>query len=177
LPEAGGASTINGNGHAGEVPTHAPELRDKLFDVVFTSYGVLSWLPDLAEWAQVIVHFLKPGATFYIVHRHPFDSVLFPRIRDDAGNPREPGYFSRLEPVRTIEHGSYADPEAEVWTTAYYWSHGIGEIVTALCDAGLHVEYLHEFPPSAIPLEAASSAPPERDDYPKWFSIRARRPL
>src|SRR5262249_16463954 len=36
------------------------ELTDRLtgsFDVVFTSYGVLCWLRDLARWARVIARF------------------------------------------------------------------------------------------------------------------------
>jgi len=36
------------------------------FAVVFTSYGVLPWLPDLTAWAQVIADFLKPG---HVLHR------------------------------------------------------------------------------------------------------------
>src|SRR5690349_4103733 len=51
---------------------HLPEALDGQFDIVFTSYGVLSYLGDLGAWGQVIAHFLKPGGTFYIVEFHPF---------------------------------------------------------------------------------------------------------
>lgn len=30
------------------------------FDYVFTSYGIIGWLPDLNKWAEIISHFLKP---------------------------------------------------------------------------------------------------------------------
>ena len=37
------------------------------FDIVFTSYGVLVWLPDLNGWAKIISEHLESGGTFYIV--------------------------------------------------------------------------------------------------------------
>src|SRR5947209_740824 len=46
------------------------------FDIVFTSYGVLYWLPDLSRWAEVVAHFLKPGGVFYVVEYHPFSQVF-----------------------------------------------------------------------------------------------------
>jgi ubiquinone/menaquinone biosynthesis C-methylase UbiE len=47
-------------------------LPDRKYDIVFTSYGTIGWLPDLDKWASVINHFLKPGGFFYIVEFHPF---------------------------------------------------------------------------------------------------------
>src|SRR5437763_6069989 len=49
-----------------------PDALHDTFDVVFTSYGVLNWLPDIPRWGQVAAHFLKPGGTFYVVEGHPF---------------------------------------------------------------------------------------------------------
>jgi SAM-dependent methyltransferase len=42
------------------------------FDIVYTSYGVISWLPDLQPWGKIIAHYLKPGGFFYIAEGHPF---------------------------------------------------------------------------------------------------------
>ena len=41
------------------------------FDIVFTSYGTIGWLPDLKPWAQMISERLKKGGIFYIVDFHP----------------------------------------------------------------------------------------------------------
>ena len=38
-----------------------PDTLDEEFDIVFTSYGVLTWLPDLDKWAEVIYKRLKAG--------------------------------------------------------------------------------------------------------------------
>ncbi len=53
-----------------------PTVLHDEFDIVFTSYGVLYWLPDLRGWADVVARFLKPGGTFFIVEHHPFASVF-----------------------------------------------------------------------------------------------------
>jgi SAM-dependent methyltransferase len=149
-----------------------PELRGERFDVVFTSYGVLGWLPDLGGWARVIAHFLKPGGSFYMVEFHPLLYVVDPETHDSAGNVLDHRYFYRPEPVRATYSGTYAVPEGETWTTAYFWDHPLGDVVTALCDAGLRIEFLHEHPKPAGVTYHASYA----DDLPYLFSVRATAP-
>lgn len=139
-----------------------PQVLDAQFDIVFTSGGVLNWLPDLQRWAEIIFNYLKPGGTFYISEIHPIKRILAPRLRDDQGNPIAIAYFPRAEPVRVEEQGSYAK-ETESWHTAYYWSHSLGEIVTSLVTAGLQLEFLQEFPSDEYP------------NFPVAFSIRAVR--
>jgi SAM-dependent methyltransferase len=153
-----------------------PGALPETFDVVFASYGVLSWLPDVPRWAGVAARLVRPGGAFYLVDRHPITRVERPRTTDSAGNPLREGYFSGPAPARAEEHGSYADPETEVWTTAYYWSHSLGEVVTALADAGLRLEFLHEFPEGPATGTGRPDAPPGTADAPAWFSVRARRP-
>ena len=53
------------------------------FDVVFTSHGVLGWLPDLERWGQVIARFLAPGGRFHLIEAHPF-AWIFDDLRTDA---------------------------------------------------------------------------------------------
>jgi len=118
-----------------------PQVLHRQFDVVFTSYGVLAWLPDLPRWAEVIAHFLKPGGTFYVVEFHPLVGML-----DDAGERLAYPYSHNPEPMAFEVRGSYAEPEADFSHRAYEWAHGLGEVVTALLSAGLRLEFLHEFP-------------------------------
>jgi len=47
------------------------EENEQLFDVVYTSYGVLCWLPDLDRWAQTIYNALKIGGDFHLVECQP----------------------------------------------------------------------------------------------------------
>jgi SAM-dependent methyltransferase len=122
-----------------------PDLLGGTFDVVYTSRGVLRWLPNLSRWAEVVAHFLAPGGTFYITEIHPVAKAL---IAEGVTEPRAGhAYFPRPEPLALPVQGSYADPTAEVTQSLkYLWPHSMGELVTAVAAAGLHVEFLHEFP-------------------------------
>ena len=161
-----------------------PRALDGDFDVVFSSYGALNWLPDLRAWGRLIADFLRPGGFFYIIDAHPFASVL----------PDEPGrtdltfanpYFPAPGPVRIEEDGSYADPGAHLeHRVSYEWSHTLGGIVNALADSGLRIDFLHEFPFCA--WEAFAGMVLREDGYfhlpigdgpvPFLFSVKATKP-
>ena len=122
-----------------------PKVLTGKFDIVFTSYGVLCWLPDIKGWAKVITHFLKPGGVFYMVEAHPFCNVF-----ENESYTKElklhHTYFYSAEPTRYEPDGSYADRTAKVVNPSYEWTHGLGDIINAFVSAGLEIEFLHEFP-------------------------------
>jgi SAM-dependent methyltransferase len=115
-------------------------ILEERFDIVYTSYGVLCWLPDLTEWGRIISHFLKENGVFYIVEFHPLRSTF-----DEEGNMKEP-YFHSETPIRYEGSGSYADPSAQFHHITYEWLHSLADVVNALIAAGLRIEFLHEFP-------------------------------
>jgi ubiquinone/menaquinone biosynthesis C-methylase UbiE len=119
-----------------------PQVLDEQFDIVYTSYGVLTWLPNLRKWAQIVAHFLKPGGTFYIAEFHP-TAMLF----DDQASELQLRYpYFSSEPIVCTVQGSYADPQAEVkQSVSYEWAYPLGEVVTSLISAGLSLEFLHEY--------------------------------
>ncbi len=124
-----------------------PDALEADFDIVYTSRGVLGWLPDIARWGRVVSHFLKPGGTFYITEIHPV-AQAFENEGVAPGELRlQYPYWEHPEPLAFEVAGSYADRSAAVTTpTEYGWDHSLGEIVTALIDAGLRIESLREFP-------------------------------
>jgi SAM-dependent methyltransferase len=69
-----------------------PANLDGDFDVVFTSFGALNWLPDLPRWAEVVAHFTRPGGFFYIAEGHPFARVF--DDDDTATDQRLPVLYS-----------------------------------------------------------------------------------
>ena len=163
------------------------ELPDKLdgqFDIVFTSYGALCWLPDIPRWAQVAAHFVKPGGTFYVAEFHPFAGIFDDAQDVDDLHVRHP-YFPTDEPLRFDDLGTYTDRGAELKnSTTYEWLHPVSEVVTALIDAGLRIEFLHEFPFSTYQflsftkIVADGSARLTKHDgsVPLLYSIKARKP-
>jgi SAM-dependent methyltransferase len=159
-----------------------PPAAGERFDVVYTSYGVLPWLSDLDRWASVIAQQLKPGGTFYLIDGHPVRRLLLPRRTDETGSPVAHDYFGS-EPVPVQERGSYARLDVDEVYTAYYWTHGLGKVVTALCSAGLRIEYLHEFPKRVKNCYSILEVSPGEYErrlvhdvvIPKHFSVRATR--
>lgn len=175
--------------HARFVQADVLQLDDLLegdFEVVFTSFGVLWWLPDLARWARVVARFLRPGGMFYLADFHPVAQVM-DDLDGDRPVPRY-DYFPSPEPIAFQVRGSYADPDAQVEHEAEYgWAHSMGEIVTVLAEAGLRIEFLHEFPFTffrAMPYLRASTDDartwrlPEPYDgrLPLLFSLKASKP-
>jgi len=123
----------------------APGLAGTDFDIVFTSWGVLVWLPDVNLWAQTIARCLKPGGRFYIAEGHPIlwifedqkdaylDNLNVVRSYFLEGPQRWENPFDYAEPTISLKHHQSNE-----------WQHGLGEVVTALADAGLHIDFLHE---------------------------------
>jgi SAM-dependent methyltransferase len=137
-------------------------LREQ-FDVVFTSYGVLCWLPDLVEWARVVARFLRPGGTFVIVEHHP----LMACMEEVDGRLQILSSLFEPGPWELVATGTYADPAVVLPpTTNYQWSWTVGAMVSALIDAGLQVERLRE-----LPVAAHQRFPSMRQDEAGWWRL------
>ncbi len=156
-------------------------LEGERFDVVFTSYGAISWLPDLGRWAEVIAASLKPGGRFFIAEHHPFLWMF-----DDLTSKRELvfryPYFDG-EALRFDEKGSYAVPDADFEAVSYSWQHTFEEIITSLVGAGLRITSLAEYPYLAFTwfsfMELAEDGfwrmPADMPQLPLMFSVTATR--
>jgi 2-polyprenyl-3-methyl-5-hydroxy-6-metoxy-1,4-benzoquinol methylase len=112
---------------------------DKKFDIVFTSYGTIGWLPDLDKWAQVVTHFLKPGGTFYIADFHP---VLW--MMDENQERIKYDYFNTATITEEIS-GTYTDRNAPIRSVEHGWNHSLAEIFNALIQHGLEIIHFNEF--------------------------------
>ena len=150
------------------------------FDIVYTSYGVLSWLPDIPRWAKLAANHVKPGGIFYIAEFHPFAMVL----DDEAGEYRLCTPYFEKNVMEFKVQGSYANRRGEVKTPVEYgWNHTLGEIVSSLIDAGLALEFLHEHPFTVYeqlsflkPDGKGLWRPPEEPAMlPLMFSLRAKK--
>ena len=121
-----------------------PESLSGSFDLVFTSYGVLPWLRDLRRWAEVIVHFLRPGGTFLLVDTHP-TLHLFANDESVADWRLFHPYFENAGPIREVCERSYASAAVPAMELTE-WPHSMSEIVNSLIDAGLTIRSLTEYP-------------------------------
>ena len=122
-----------------------PSKLDGRFDVVFTSHGVIGWLPDLDRWAQVITHFLRPGGVFAIVEVHPIALLFNDRLKDPELGLLYP-YFHGPEPIREEHPGCYSTPEDPMESVEHVWLHTMSDIIGGLARAGLRIESFEEYP-------------------------------
>jgi len=158
-----------------------PQHLDGQFDIVYTSGGVLPWLPELRGWGNVAAHFVKPGGKFYIREFHPTAYIF---ADENVTDPQvHYPYFNRKEPLRFENQGSYADRNADVTTVNYEWPHSMSEIINSLIEAGLSIDYLHEFPFSTYQSHPFMKKlddgywhyPDKPDSIPFMFSIMASK--
>jgi SAM-dependent methyltransferase len=115
------------------------------FDAVYTTWGTIGWLPDVAEWARIVAWFLKPGGRLYFADGHPTAFVFSDRT-DPTVLPSFTYPYSTDGVADVVdENYDYAQQDAMFENTVTYeWQHPLGETVTALLDAGLRLDFLHE---------------------------------
>jgi ubiquinone/menaquinone biosynthesis C-methylase UbiE len=116
------------------------EKLDKKFDIVFTSYGTIGWLPDIKKWAEIVSHFLKPSGKFLIVEFHPFIWML-----DEKFENIKYSYFHTDEPIAETSEGTYTDKEADIKMIEYGWNHTISDVINSLISNGLEINSFKEF--------------------------------
>jgi len=161
------------------------DLISEQFDVVYTSIGVLPWLPRLDTWARAIFELLEPGGVFFVRDAHPMVyAVDFDRT--DELVITQP-YFESGRATRYDEGTTYADDSVRLENSVTYeWPHSLSEIIQSLLDAGLQITSFGEhrtIPWAALPglVKDADAAryrlPDSPERLPLTFSVIARRPL
>jgi len=119
------------------------DLKENLnekFDIVFTSYGTIGWLPDINKWANIVSHFLKSDGEFIIAEFHPYVWML-----DSKFEKIHYSYFHEDEPIEETIKGTYADQDADIEMVEYGWNHTLSDVITALINEELTVETFKEF--------------------------------
>ena len=116
-----------------------PDHLDEQFDIVYTSYGVIGWLPDLDKWAGIISSYLKPSGKFLFIEFHPVVWMF-----DEDFTKIDYRYFNS-DAIIEEETGTYAEADAPICTKFISWNHGIGEVINALINKGVGIDSLIEY--------------------------------
>lgn len=167
----------------------ADKVLQEQFDIVFTSWGVLCWLPDHERWAEVAANFVKPGGTFYIAEIHP----MLWMFDDEAHIPKDkPVYYGRYDyfnspgPLNLDSSGSYAATDTDFkHNRTNEWCYDLGRIISLLIEKGLTIEFVHEHDftcndawPCMVEIEDGYwSLPKDWPRMPLSFSIKATKPV
>lgn len=116
-----------------------PNHLNQTFDIVFTSYGTIGWLPDLDKWAKLISKFLKPNGEFILVEFHPFIWMFNDDLSEITYN-----YF-KDEPIIEVKDASYTDGKLTEKLEDVSWNHSLSEVMNVLISNGLRINSLDEF--------------------------------
>ena len=116
-----------------------PNVHKAQYDIVFTSYGTIGWLPDIDKWASVISHFLKPGGKLVFAEFHPvvwMFSYDFTKV--------EFGYFNDGV-IYEIQEGTYTDGNQNIKNESVSWNHTLSDAFKALKNNGLTIDFFEEY--------------------------------
>lgn len=116
-----------------------PKHLNETFDIVFTSYGTIGWLPNLSKWAEIVAAFLKPNGKFIMAEFHPVVWMF-----DNDFNEVTYNYF-KDKPIIEDESGTYADKNANIESKTITWNHATSEVLNALLSKGLQLNQFNEF--------------------------------
>lgn len=157
------------------------DAREKLtgrFDIVFTSWGTVIWLPDMLAWAKVVASLLKPGGSFHFVDGHP---ALYCHEVDGSRLVVAEDWQTPIDrPIVLSGTGSYAAGGTQVMES-HEWIHSVATMVNALAAAGLRIDWLREhdgLPWQQLPAmqrgpDGLFRLPPELKQLPCALSIKA----
>ena len=115
------------------------EKLDEQFDIVYTSYGTVTWLPDMNKWAGTVSQFLKPGGRFVMVEFHPVVWMFSDDFQRIAYN------YADTQPIIEELKGTYTDRKANIKCKSVSWNHGLAAVVNALIEKGLTITGFKEY--------------------------------
>lgn len=154
-----------------------PNLLEEKFDIVFSSYGAIVWLPDLDIWAKIISDFLNPAATFIFVEFHPVVWMF-----DDDFKQIDYSYFNK-GPIHETTSGTYAERNAGINNEFVFWNHSLSDVINNLVKNKLELNSLDEYDYSPYNcFNKSIEADPKKvriehlgDKIPMVFAIKATK--
>jgi len=157
----------------------AAECIGEPADLVFTTYGVLGWLPDLEKWARVVSDCLKPGGKLLLVEFHPFMWAF-----DDDFTKLTYSYF-HSDPIVEEIPGNYTSHGTPIVQQSIGWNHSLAETYNALQSTGMRITHFNEYDYSPYPIlkNGVQSGPRKwmfkgfEHMVPLVYSLMAEKPL
>jgi 2-polyprenyl-3-methyl-5-hydroxy-6-metoxy-1,4-benzoquinol methylase len=160
----------------------AATLAPGPFDIVYSTWGTITWLPDMVRWARTIANVLAPGGLLYLADDHPAAQML--EEVDGALVATYPWRTPPDCPLSFEASTSYAGDQTQLANTkSYQWIHPLSDILSALLDAELSLEMLHEhecvpWKPFSMMFDAGDGLyrlPDGAPRIPLAMSLRARK--
>jgi 2-polyprenyl-3-methyl-5-hydroxy-6-metoxy-1,4-benzoquinol methylase len=160
----------------------APRLTPGPFDLVFSTWGTICWLPDVRQWARVIASVLAPGGELYFADSHPAYNVM--EESDGKFVPTHGFQTPHDRPLHFTDATTYTgDPTIMTHQTTREWIHSLGAVLGGLIDAGLTITMFREHEvlawqglPSLVPAsDRMWRLPDGAPRMPLSYSLRAKK--
>jgi SAM-dependent methyltransferase len=158
----------------------AAQRLEPPYELVYTSWGVLGWLPDLRPWARQVFELLEPGGALVLVEFHPFVWLYDGQFDGPLRHP----WFNRGV-ISEVVSGTYAEPGADLQLQEHGWNHPLADILGSLLEAGLQLTTFREYDALPYDLFPDFERGPDglfhprrhRGALPLAFGLRAQRPF
>ncbi len=126
---------------------HADQFMDnQAFDMVFASFGVFCWIPDVEQWIRSAGNLLKPGGVLYVADGHPIMDTMEHAPDSPQGIEIRYSYF-REQAIALGPGPTYADDgSGQCVGETVEFIHPVSRFIGAAIGAGLDIDFLHEFP-------------------------------
>ena len=118
---------------------YLPNYLNQKFDIIYTSYGTIGWLPDIDKWSSIISKFLKPNGRFVFVEFHPAIWMFDDKFEEITYK------YNNSDAIVELENGTYANRDANLEHKSITWNHGIGEVVSSLLKNDIALISLKEY--------------------------------
>ncbi|MGI8741273.1 MAG: class I SAM-dependent methyltransferase [Bryobacteraceae bacterium] len=121
----------------------AAQATGESYDVIYTTWGTVVWLPDIRRWAHAIAATLASGGRLYFLDTHPHALTL--EEADGRLAATYPWRTPRGKPLVIEGSTTYTgDRTPLISRITYQWLHPLGGIVSSLIEAGLVIERVRE---------------------------------
>ena len=108
------------------------------FDIIFMSYGVKCWLPDLHRVVEILNSKLKKGGKVIVAEFHP---MLYTFDWDDVSLSYA---YNNVKMYDEDITGTYADGGDGLKLKQYFWQHSLEEIMMPYVNQGMRMVHFKE---------------------------------
>jgi ubiquinone/menaquinone biosynthesis C-methylase UbiE len=140
-------------------------IRDASADLVYTGKGALIWMRSIDAWASDVARVLRPGGHLFVYEAHPA-VPLWTWDTDEARIRPDRSYFAESHINDTFPANG-----------AQEWQWTLGQIVTAITNAGLHVRVLEEYAEPFWRPQDDTRAAAWEGRLPNSYALLAQKPL
>jgi len=125
------------------IETNTYDIGDVIteqFDLIFMSYGVTCWLPDILQLAHVVYQRLRPRGKVLIAEFHPA-LMMYDFVKTEISYS-----YNNTSVYKEEVSETYAQSQDDhVQGVEYFWQHSLEELMNSFLNVGLSLSVFREY--------------------------------